>query len=80
VRPDDVAVTFPTGASVIDVVQKIAYTVLDDGKYELKPLADSEAGVLHVPPDARVTDDVGPAAARSYKTTPITNERQRPPF
>ncbi|HZL27915.1 MAG TPA: hypothetical protein VFC39_15430 [Acidobacteriaceae bacterium] len=69
VRQQDVEVVFPTGANVLDEIQRISYTNLGDGKYKLMPLAESSARVVHTPPEGKITTDVGPSAAKLYTTT-----------
>ena len=66
----DVSVAFPPGCEVVDAVQKIAYTVRPDGRYELTRLADSEAHKIYNPPSNNIVASVDGAAKR-YGTEPL---------
>jgi len=74
VTDSDVDVIFPVGSHVVDTVQNISYVVLPDGKYKLLPLANPEAHILHVPPQAKITDRVDSSAAKLYTTRPLSLE------
>jgi hypothetical protein len=73
VTPDDVAIGFPPGAKVTDSVHNVAYTVLANGKFELKDLADLGAMNHRAAPEKRIVDRIDGSTATSYRVTALAS-------
>jgi hypothetical protein len=70
VKAQDVEVRFPVGCHVMDLVQKVAYTILPGGRYELTRFANSESHKIFNPPANNIVGNVA-GAARLYTSEPL---------
>jgi hypothetical protein len=69
VKDSDTEIVFPVGSKVMDTVQRVFYTIRQDGKLDLQPFADPSARTVYdVPTTNTVVDRIDQSTTSKYQT------------
>ena len=71
VQPSDVEVNFPLNSKVVDTIKHIAYFIRPGEQFDLLPLADTSAHLIHRPPAERRVDKIDSDTSKLYTTNPL---------